>query len=945
MSSPINVAENKYFKHLFYNSPQGHFVFSLEPSMPLTLSAEAQYEWVKEHAKAKFINKEFAQMYGFENEDEVIGQSLHHLLASDSQSADIVVHTLIEHKLEWENLTTEEHTLDGQVKFFSSSIQPVIENDHVTALIGHQIDITESTQKEKALEQSESLFRETFENLPVAVTLSYDDGTIGYMNPKFTDMLGYNTDDIKNSDDWFLKVYPDENYRQKAIQSAIESSTQLLTTNQPYEPQIWSLTCKDGSVKSILFHYTRFNNTWLTILDDVTLTEKQKKEIAEKNNELLFINRELKETTMEYEALNEELNALNQELNAQNTEFQLLNKELAQGKRKYKGLFNSFLDIYYESNLKGEIEVVTPSIKSVLGYTQQELIGERSGNLLYKNLKHKTKLLYNLKKYNEIRGFSSTLLKKDGTKRICEANITWRYNEEGEITGTKGTIRDITEYNRIEKRIFDRELLLSTLFNSMREGMILYNKQGGIEDCNQAVLDIFRMSKKELFDTSINVNLPHVIHEDYSPFQADEYPIHHTLTTGEAVLDCIMGVHYTDTDIVWVNTNSTPIKNNKTGDVEKVIITLSDITQAKQYQEKLEELALVAESTINSVVITDTEKCVQWVNAGFTQMTGYTLDEVKGKKAGSLLQGEKTDKAIVEEINAKLDKGMPAKGDLINYRKNGELFWVDLDIQPIKNSKGDVIKYVSVQTDISALKEHEKELIEKNDELTKSNFELDNFVYRVSHDIRSPLSSCLGLITLMEMEGMADETSNPYIKKLKETLKTQDYILKDILDYSTNSRTEVNLDKINLYETINTIFDSLRYMDTAESKLSLQLHFPETTSLIIDKKRLEFILRNLLSNSVKYKDITKNRHYVTVSWHIEKNQYILTVEDNGIGIPKEDQSNIFKMFYRATTGAKGSGLGLYIVKETVEKLGGNINLSSEKGIYTRFTVSIPKAKI
>ncbi|MDJ1473118.1 ligand-binding sensor domain-containing protein [Xanthocytophaga flava] len=224
-------------------------------------------------------------------------------------------------------------------------------------------------------------------------------------------------------------------------------------------------------------------------------------------------------------------------------------------------------------------------------------------------------------------------------------------------------------------------------------------------------------------------------------------------------------------------------------------------------------------------------------------------------------------------------------------------------------------------------------------DLKKTNQELDNFVYRVSHDIRAPLSSLLGLIGLMQEETNLDQLSS-YLEMAQRSIYKLDGFVKDILDYSRNSRTTLDRKQIDFSILVDNIWKELEYMENA-SRLDIikdyELHKPFWS----DENRLRVVFRNLFSNAIKYQKIREQHPFLKIKVITDGNDAVITIEDNGIGIEKGHLDKVFGMFYRGSAQSTGSGIGLYIVKETIEKLNGFIQLHSEYGKGTSFTIRLP----
>lgn len=232
------------------------------------------------------------------------------------------------------------------------------------------------------------------------------------------------------------------------------------------------------------------------------------------------------------------------------------------------------------------------------------------------------------------------------------------------------------------------------------------------------------------------------------------------------------------------------------------------------------------------------------------------------------------------------------------------------------------------------------QLLQSNEMLLKTNTELDRFVYSTSHDLRAPLTSVLGLINIIAHTQNPEEAKR-YLGMMKDRVHSLDKFIKDITDYSRNNRLEIIREKIDLSEMAREIWESLRYSPDA-SNINFEIDIPEGQVIETDKNRLRIIMSNLISNAMRYHDSRKDDRFIRLKHQTNGRVFYLKVEDNGQGIAPELHHKIYDMFYRGNEQSKGSGLGLYIVKETLSKLAGSIHLESAPGIGSTFTVKLPK---
>jgi PAS domain S-box-containing protein len=365
-----------------------------------------------------------------------------------------------------------------------------------------------------------------------------------------------------------------------------------------------------------------------------------------------------------------------------------------------------------------------------------------------------------------------------------------------------------------------------------------------------------------------------------------------------------------------------------------------DVSERKKAEAENRQLAMVANTTTNMVVLADGEGRIAWVNPAFIRITGYSLEEVKGKKPGSFLQGPATDGAMIALMHEKLSRGTGFKDvEIINYNKDGKPYWVSIEVQPIYDRAGQVTQFIAIQSDITERKATQHALLERNEELVKINAELDRFVYSASHDLRAPIASLLGLIEVARLEKSLDNIEN-LLNMQKTSLLRLDRFIRDIVDHSRNMRLSVEPEAVNFEHIVHATFEQLQFMDNV-NRLRKVINIKQAVKFYTSPTRLDIIFNNLISNAIKYADLRKEDPFLEITVSLNEACAEIRVRDNGEGIPVESLPKIFDMFFRASGRGSGSGLGLYIVKEAIQKIGGNVQVRSEYGQGTEFVVEIP----
>lgn len=242
---------------------------------------------------------------------------------------------------------------------------------------------------------------------------------------------------------------------------------------------------------------------------------------------------------------------------------------------------------------------------------------------------------------------------------------------------------------------------------------------------------------------------------------------------------------------------------------------------------------------------------------------------------------------------------------------------------------------------VSDLRLTEKRLTQKNQQLDQANQELDRFVYSVSHDLSAPLKSIQGLINISKLDQSISHRAE-YLEKMEVSVSRLDAFIKEILDYSRNSRLEVVPAPVSVRKVLDEVVENLRYADNFQ-KTELSISVDPNLYALADTTRLRIIFHNLLSNAFKFQRPDEPHPAVSVSAEAEGGYLHVRIEDNGEGMSPESLTRLFTMFFRASENSTGSGLGLYIAREAAHKIQGSISVTSQLQKGTVFVVRLPQA--
>lgn len=294
---------------------------------------------------------------------------------------------------------------------------------------------------------------------------------------------------------------------------------------------------------------------------------------------------------------------------------------------------------------------------------------------------------------------------------------------------------------------------------------------------------------------------------------------------------------------------------------------------------------------------------------------------------------------VKKAISDHLENKVPYQLEYRIQKNDGIYEWFLDSGKAIYDESNIPVRMVGSIINVTERKQAEEKILNQKDLLEKANSELDRFVYITSHDLKAPLLSIQGLINLAEIS--EDETEiEMCLKMMKDRIKGLESFIADIIDYSRNVRTELIRENIPLKNLVLDIINEFQFLENVD-KLEYKLEINDKFSLFSDKKRIRSILKNLIFNAVKYQNYDQTNPFIQIDAYNKGDEIIISVKDNGDGIDERIQNNIFDMFFRASEKSSGSGLGLYIVKEMVNRLDGSISVISKPEIGSEFIISIP----
>ena len=389
-----------------------------------------------------------------------------------------------------------------------------------------------------------------------------------------------------------------------------------------------------------------------------------------------------------------------------------------------------------------------------------------------------------------------------------------------------------------------------------------------------------------------------------------------------------------DGKVVYVESSGHPYLYQGEPAVE---VIFRDITEQKTTEasfRKTETLFYqLFQNTPLAVTLLNEEGNVVQINKGFEEMFGFSITELEEKSLNLFIVPDDLE-SEGNDLNSLISSNRIVRMETVRYRKDKTLLSVIIYGVPVL-LHDQTIGIFGMYVDITDRKKMEEELKMRNTEL-------DNFVYKVSHDLRAPLSSVLGLAHLASLPGNDDNLVD-YIKLMGQKAEQLDHFISDVLSHSKNLKLELKVEKVNFQKIIDQNFNDLNYLkgvEHVERKIVI-----DAENFYSDPWRIAEIFRNLVSNAIKYRKLDNPKTFITVTIESNDKQCLILFQDNGIGIEKANLDKIFEMFYRASAQSEGSGLGLYIVKNAIDKLGGKVRVESNLGMGTIFKITLPNQRL
>lgn len=499
-------------------------------------------------------------------------------------------------------------------------------------------------------------------------------------------------------------------------------------------------------------------------------------------------------------------------------------------------------------------------------------------------------------------------------------------------------IEDEEKRRLAEQALAQSEERYRTLAEAVREMIFVLSIDRKIEYVNSYAAQQFSKSPKDLLGMHVNTLFPE------ETFEKQERNLRAVIESGNPLYE-ESKLKFGNREI-WLGTSLVPLRN-ESNKIISILGVARDITQQKQAEEEIRKLSRGVEQSPATIIITDLNGKIEYVNPKFTETTGYTFEEAIGNNPRILKSGEKSSEEY-QLMWQTIKAGKEWRGEFHNKKKNGELYWEQASISPIKDAQGSITHFIAVKEDITEMKKLIEELFAAKDRAEHANKLKSEFLAQMSHEIRSPVNITMNFANLLKDE--LGENLTPEIIEYFDGIQAAGKRLTRTIGLILNS-SEI---QVGTYEPTWTkldlmtdVLDSIRteYGITAKMKglnFNIFCNIPEPT-VLGDRYSLNQIFVNLIDNAIKY----TREGEVELTINRSQDQCVeVSIKDTGIGMSEEFMANMFEPFMQEERGYsrryEGNGLGLSLVKKYCELNKAKISVQSEKGKGSKFTVTFEK---
>ncbi|MGM0510934.1 MAG: PAS domain S-box protein, partial [Thermoplasmatota archaeon] len=742
-----------------------------------------------------------------------------------------------------------------------------LDDPEINGIIVSAQDISDRKEIEEELQESEKKFRTVIENSADAIFLTDQEGNYTYANEAASDLLGYSREELMEMN--IVDIIPD-----KDVENGLEIFEKMLEEEQ--------------------------------VLTEMTLLAKDGTEIPVDLNGVLLPNGKIYGSCRDI------------------TERKEAEEELKKQEEKYRSIFEQFQDLYYRTDLEGNIEELSPSVEDLSGYSRDELIGEPVSKV-YLDPEERAELLNELLEDGEVKGYEMKLKKKSGETAIVSVNSHLVKDEDGEVKGVEGTIRNITEKKEAEEKLRESEQRLDLALKGAELGVWDWNVKTDEVQYSERWAEMLGYSHDEIeqnlasWEERLYPDERSRVKEELQRHLKGEteiYKTEHRMKTKSG-------------DWIWVKDVGKCLKRDVNGEPVRATGIIEDITDRKEFEEKLresekrhkelsEELENILDHIPGLVYYKDTENNFIKVNKKLAEAHGMSKKEMEGKNLFDLYPEEEAqkyledDKEVMENREPKLNMIEPWSPDEERWMSTSKIPYI---------VGGEVKGIIGISIDVTEEKKN------------RERAELLHTILR--HDIKNKAQGVQGYLQLLEEREELSEDSKDFLEGALTANKESVNLIQKVRLLLSAQEEETK--PVQIVFTIRNAVESNEAM-AERMGIDLSLNCPSTECKVEGGSLLEEVFYNIIENSIRHSGGSR----IKVNGEVKDDEVVCSIEDDGKGIPDDKKETIFEKGY-TTDEERGTGLGLFLVKNLLESYGGDIEVKDSKLGGARFDVHLKKA--
>jgi len=609
------------------------------------------------------------------------------------------------------------------------------------------------------------------------------------------------------------------------------------------------------------------------------------------------------------------------------------------GNARLAAIVNSSDDAIFSTTREGVIATWNAGAERMYGYAAEEIKGKSFSTFIPEDRRADLAgIAERLLRGERLVHFEHEDMRKDGSRLQVLLTLSPIKDATGFVTGVSIISRDITERKRAEEELYQSRQMLQSILDTIPQRVFWKDRNMLFLGCNSAfaidagLKDPTEIIGKNDYDLAWG--------ETAELYRADDKLVMEQETPR---LNFDEPQNRPDGSLRWLRTNKLPLRDRE-GEVIGVIGTYEDITERKRVEAEHTRLVTAIEQAAETLMVTDIRGTIEYVNPAFTRITGYSREEVLGQNPRILKSG-KQDQVFYQQLWATILRGEIWHGELINRRKEGNLYTEEMNIAPVRDALGEVTHFIATKQDVTEHKQLGQQLIQ-----AQKMEAVGRLAGGVAHDFNNLLTIINGYAALLSEE---TSTEDPRRARLKEILMAGERaasLTRQLLAFSRRQVLEPRV--LNLNSVLADIEKMLRRLIGEDVELVSTLK-PDVGRVKVDPGQIEQVIMNLALNArdampeggkllIETSNVEIDEKYVRSHSPMMPGKYVMVaVSDTGCGMDLDTQAHIFEPFFTTKEEGRGTGLGLATVYGIVKQSGGFIWVYSEPGRGSTFKIYLP----